>query len=754
MSAAPIPANEPQRLEALARYRILDTTPEEAFDEIVQLAASICGVPRAVISLVDESREWFKASVGIEQSELSRDISFCAHAILENDLFVIYDALSDPRFATNPLVVQEPRIRFYAGAQLTSPDGLNLGALCVIDHQPRILSDVQRASLRALARQVVVQLELRRQIAERTATEQKLQRVLEASNDGFWDWNVATDEVEYSPSFAAMLGFARDELAPHIEAMQRLVHPDDRERVVAEMKRHLAGHTAQFESEHRMRHKTDGWLWFLARGKVVERDRHGQPVRMAGTHTDITEPQKAEHELQRFFEVSIDPLCVVGMDGALRRLNPAFETVLGYTSAELTSKPLIEFVHPDDRDATLAEVERVTRGHKSARFENRYLTKSGEVKHFSWTATAIPQEQVIYAAARDITAMKLAEEALRRSNARTRSIIDNALGAIVTASREGVIESVNPAVVRIFGYSADELIGRDLGVLFADERDVAQMIDGALGRVTERRGRRRNGDPFACELSLFEFFGDDGRHLAAHLLDISEREAVDRLKRDFLSTVSHELRTPLTSVRGALTLLSSGLMGELDEHARQLVAVAERNSMRLISLINDILDFEKLDRGEIPIHRRPVALQRVFDRSVETLSAVAAQEGIAIEVESTHACVLADEERLAQVVVNLLSNAVKYSNRGTVVKLSASAAGQREVEVRVADRGRGIAAAAQHKIFDRFHQVDASDARTRPGTGLGLAICKAIIEQHGGTIAVESREGEGSTFSFRVEACP
>jgi GAF domain-containing protein len=174
MTAPAIPRREPERLAALARYEILDTTPEDAFDELARLASVICGTPIALVSLVDASRQWFKARVGLDATETPRSISFCGHAIHENDLFIVPDALDDPRFAMNPLVTGEPNIRFYAGAQLTTPDGENLGTLCVIDCRPRRLDVEQRTALRTLARQVIVQLELRRIICEQQHVEQTL----------------------------------------------------------------------------------------------------------------------------------------------------------------------------------------------------------------------------------------------------------------------------------------------------------------------------------------------------------------------------------------------------------------------------------------------------------------------------------------------------------------------------------------------------------------------------------------------------
>lgn len=164
--AAPVPKNEVKRLKVLWQYDVLDTVPEEVFDDLTDLAAHICEAPVAMISLVDENRQWFKAKVGISAKETSRDISFCAHAILNDGLLVISDATKDPRFSDNPLVTGPQKIRFYAGAPLVTPDGHALGTLCVLDKKPRKLRSEQLEALRVLAHHVVSQLELRRHARE------------------------------------------------------------------------------------------------------------------------------------------------------------------------------------------------------------------------------------------------------------------------------------------------------------------------------------------------------------------------------------------------------------------------------------------------------------------------------------------------------------------------------------------------------------------------------------------------------------
>ena len=230
---------------------------------------------------------------------------------------------------------------------------------------------------------------------------------------------------------------------------------------------------------------------------------------------------------------------------------------------------------------------------------------------------------------------------------------------------------------------------------------------------------------------------------------VERLKRVERLKNGFLSTVSHELRTPLTSIRGSLGLLTSGAVGTLSAEVVEVVAIAERNAIRLITLINDILDIERLETGTIELQFAQVPVESILRRAMESLTTFGHTNDITVEAPKVSSMIWADADRIVQVLVNLLSNAVKFSPPGGVVTIGV---GLRDswVEFRVTDRGRGVPAAHRRMIFERFRQVETSDAREKGGTGLGLAICKSIIEQHGGTIGVESEEGSGSTFWFRV----
>ncbi|HEX4964728.1 MAG TPA: CHASE domain-containing protein [Thermoanaerobaculia bacterium] len=344
------------------------------------------------------------------------------------------------------------------------------------------------------------------------------------------------------------------------------------------------------------------------------------------------------------------------------------------------------------------------------------------------------------------------------SEARTRDILEHMLGGMITFDERSRIESVNPAAERIFGYWEEELIGESIAILLAEapaeapERYLRQVHQKAIGRVTEVWGRRKNGEAFWTEAALFEFAAPEGRRFACNFQDISERREVDRLKSEFVSTVSHELRTPLTSIRGSLGLLAAGVLGDLSPQVRDLVLLAERNAVRLSALINDILDFERLDSGVIEMQSTDVDLQPLFEQSLESVRPVADEHQIALISSPTELRLRADGARIVQLLINLVSNAIKFSPPGREIRVWAEEKEDDWVRIFVKDWGQGIPAGYHERIFERFVHVETADKRDKGGTGLGLAICKAIVEQHGGRIGVDSEPGVGSTFWFDLPA--
>ena len=247
------------------------------------------------------------------------------------------------------------------------------------------------------------------------------------------------------------------------------------------------------------------------------------------------------------------------------------------------------------------------------------------------------------------------------------------------------------------------------------------------------------------------------RESLQHQTALQQRKQLDNLKDEFISTVSHELRTPLTSIHGALGLLSSGKGGLVDEKAGNLLRIANSNTERLVRLINDILDLERMESGRAPLQIRRLELREVVAQSVETMRSMAEKLGVTLEIvpepAETPIAFDGDPDRIQQVLTNLLSNAVKFSPRSGVVSVSTASDGENLV-LQVVDAGRGVPQDKLETIFDRFGQVEASDARQKGGTGLGLAICRSIVAQHGGTIWAERNDttgkGPGTTVILRL----
>lgn len=231
--------------------------------------------------------------------------------------------------------------------------------------------------------------------------------------------------------------------------------------------------------------------------------------------------------------------------------------------------------------------------------------------------------------------------------------------------------------------------------------------------------------------------------------DLTRRREVDRMKSEFISVVSHELRTPLTSIHGSLGLLASGLLGTSTEKGKRMLEIAVANTDRLIRLLNDILDVEKLDSGSIHMRRVACNAGDLIGDAADVMHTMAQDQGVAFQASDCNAKIFADPDRIVQCITNLLSNAIKFSESGGTVILRATPVGD-YLRFEVSDTGRGIPSDKLDSIFERFQQVDATDSRRQGGTGLGLAISRSIVQQHEGEIWVESQIGKGSTFFFTI----
>jgi PAS domain S-box-containing protein len=351
-----------------------------------------------------------------------------------------------------------------------------------------------------------------------------------------------------------------------------------------------------------------------------------------------------------------------------------------------------------------------------------------------------------------------AEIALRESEERYRRLVELSPESIVVVADDEIVY-INAAGVRLFGAaSATELLKRHpLELVDAEDRpriavELGRLSEaGAVAPRTDVRLVRLDGRPLDAEISAAGVSFDGRPAVQILIRDVSERRAVERMKDELLSVLGHELRTPLTSIRGSLGLLDGGVLGPISSRGQRMIGIAVHNTDRLIRLLNDVLDVERMHAGRLVLELQPHDAAELIELAVAEMRGLAEGSGVQLTIGAVDGVVEADADRIVQVLTNLISNAIKFSGAGAEVRLAARTDGS-QVRFSIADQGRGIPADKLEAIFERFHQVDASDARVKGGTGLGLTICKSIVEQHGGRVWAESTPGRGSTFHVVLNA--
>jgi PAS domain S-box-containing protein len=361
---------------------------------------------------------------------------------------------------------------------------------------------------------------------------------------------------------------------------------------------------------------------------------------------------------------------------------------------------------------------------------------------------------------------KQTEAILRESRDRFQSAFDYAVNGMALVNLEGQWLKVNPALCKILGYSEQELLQSTSHAMTHPE-DLDQHLNALHQLLTgethsfqlEKRYIHRLGHPIwvISSTSLVRDGQGQPLYLVTQIQDITERRAIEQMKNEFISVVSHELRTPLASIRGSLGLLAAGVLDSKPKVAKEMLETAAFESERLVPLVNEILDLERLEANKVMMNRHKCDVTTLMRRSVEIMRPIADENSITLVLlptsSPTSSQVWADADWIVQVLVNLLGNALKFSPPKSRISLSAQALAN-EVLFQVQDQGRGIPTAKLEAIFRRFQQVDASDARDKGGTGLGLTICRNIVQRHGGRIWVASTVGKGSTFYFTLPTPP
>lgn len=364
---------------------------------------------------------------------------------------------------------------------------------------------------------------------------------------------------------------------------------------------------------------------------------------------------------------------------------------------------------------------------------------------------------------REISERQQAKASLERLSHQNELILHSAGEGIYGLDLQGKTTFVNPAAARILGYEVEGLIGQFMHAILNHSKPDgtpyilgespihATLQDGAVHHVSGDLFWRRDGSSFPVEY-VSTPIQEQGKIVGAVVIfkDITERRVVEQMKDEFVSVVSHELRTPLTSIRSTLGLLARGLLKTQPEKSQRMLEIAFDNTNRLVRLINDILDLERIKFGKATMVKQVCNAADLMTQAADVMQAMAERAKIHLSVTSISAQLWADPDRMIQTLTNLLSNAIKFSPQNTTVWLAAELREDQTVLFQVKDQGRGIPEDKLETVFDSFQQVDASNSRRQGGTGLGLAICRSIVQEHGGQIWAESTLGEGSTFYFSL----
>lgn len=769
--------SEEGRLRALESYQLLDTLEEATYDVFTFLARTIAGTSISTITLIDEHRQWFKSHSGIDLRETPREISFCAHVVSSGKRMVVPDTRKDERFSQNPLVAGEPHLRFYAGVPLRTPEGYTIGALCVMDTQVRDITPGQLRSIEALATALFAALEARR----------RFRTLFDVVNIDVFAVDPSNGTIVFASRGACTsLGYSLAELsAVPINDVLPQYGPAQLRDMALQAR---GGDSSVYLSELRRR---DGTVYPAELRIDLAHEQNEE--RLIVIAFDLTHRIAQEREIRLLLEainVAGDAILVYSVDAkgelALSYMNDAYVKQSGYTREEAIGRSMESFRAgmPDDegmrvvRGALLSgepvQAEIVSYRKDQSTFWNQVtmhpiVDGAGRITH--WVSIE-----------RDITEEVNRTSALAEEHDRLLALTLAARRLFTTLDARSLVETVRnvvsellPAHCRVLAVSQDdraieiqEIGGVDWTDAFSDDlvsaalqhkmRAIAETHDRAVtyvGRFGEARyvlelrahASRlfRNTDLFVFDL-IAEYFAVAARNVTLyHELD-ERRSAVLELsqtKSDLIAMLAHDFRGPLTTIVGFADLV--GEIGAVSEEQQEFLDTIKRSALQLAELATDTLTLARLERNEVSLQIGDVDL-------AELLRTTIAQQGERRTVHleaSGDAHIAGDNDRLRQVFANIIDNAIKYSPNGSPVRVELSGTPD-SVRIDVRDTGIGIPAGELSRVFDRFSRASNAKKLRISGTGFGLFLSKQLVQLHGGTIAVESIEGTGSTITVTL----
>jgi PAS domain S-box-containing protein len=481
----------------------------------------------------------------------------------------------------------------------------------------------------------------------------------------------------------------------------------------------------------------------------------------AALHQQAEHLRELEIERDRFFNLSVDMFCIAGTDGYFKRVNKAFERTLGHTEAELIGAPYLSFIHPEDIESTTALVKDLGTGQIAIHFENRYRCKDGSYRYLSWNATPFTADGITYAVARDITERKRAEERLRFALASSETNLER-LDAILSAVSSGLLVTDLDNRIVLLNHVAEKLLDTHAGKSTGLSLDEAIQDRSLRERIRATLSKRETGSKFdfvtttadsprpttlcARTALIRDKLGKTTGTLTV-IEDVTHEREVDRLKTEFLSTAAHELRTPLTSIRGFSEILLTREMPA--EKSRRFLDTINIQATNLGNIINDLLDLARIESGRgLELRRAATDVVAIVREVLDSFIPRSERHRYVLDAEPPQILAHCDREKMRQAIQNLVSNATKYSPDGGEIRVSIDRKDP-FLSCSVIDQGIGMMPDQLSRVFEKFYRANAGTTAVE-GTGLGMSIVKAIVEQHGGTISIESELGKGTRATFSL----
>lgn len=775
---------EYDRFTTRSEFDVFDRNPDPALDEITELAAALSLADFAYIGWMDFNRLWFRSRFGFTAPEQPRAATACHWVLTTGHPMLVEDTARDGRFPLEGIEVPGgARCRSYAGVPLISSDQQILGTLAILARNPGQFSRDYLTLLEVLGRQVTTRLELYRRVrAQEHAlrARQRTERALAVERC----FVAAT--LEAIPAVVAVLDTA-GRIVRFNESCAQLTGTSLADAVGRPFVQELLGDADREPAERVLRQAASGQIsgphetaWQVAGGNTRRvswtlrplKGPNGEIQYVIVTGRDVTDQRQAEEALlstearyRQVVESSLGFVFTCTMEGRLTSLNAFTAETLGYRVEDLAGRSFAELLDSSGastfRDSLRAletreewqgaiPVRRSDGVYRRIAFRSRRMDLHGE-------------RSFILSHGVDVTEQHDAEEALHLVTRQRELILRAAGDGIYGIDLDGRLTFINETGAHALGYRPEQLTGRDMHDLVHHSHSDGTPYSRTTSPILQAMRRREpirvrdevfwraDGTSIPVEYTASPLL-EDGQisGMVIAFQDISERRRLEKMKDEFISTVSHELRTPLTSLRASLGLISSGALEKRPDRQQQMIDMAVANCDRLVRLVNDILDFERVEKGRMPLRRVPVEGVELLRRAADVAQTAAADAHISLRIEAVPGLALADEDRILQVLNELVANAIKFSAPHTVVKLSAQPLGEQDICFSVEDQGPGIQPEKLERVFDRFHQGDASDTRALGGTGLGLALCRSIIDQHSGRIWAESTPGHGSRFFFTL----